>query len=114
MQTHQPTKLGRQRNHHVEVGNRQEQVTLVSEPSGRSIATTLRTRAMTAGVEEQMLAMAILALGNMAAERTRAAPGNRLNGTDVTGQYGIAVTLQVVSAVPTQNIGNPEHDRAGD
>jgi hypothetical protein len=67
---------------------------------------------MSAGVKEQMLAMAILALGNMTTERTCAAPGKRLNGTNVTGQYGIAVTLQVVCAVPTQNIGNPEHGSA--
>jgi hypothetical protein len=112
MQTYQPTKLGRQRNHHVEVGNGQEQVTLVSEPSGGSIVATLRTGTMSAGVQEDVFAMAVRALGDVATECTSAAPGKRLDGTNVTGQYGIAVTLQVVSAVPTQNIGNPEHGSA--
>jgi hypothetical protein len=48
----------------------------------------------------------------MATERSGAAPGNRMDGTNVTGQYGIAVLPQVVLAVPTQNIGNPEHGSA--
>jgi|GEM_PF-2672317 len=98
----------------MEVGHGQEQITLVSEPSGGRVVTTLRTRTMSAGVKEQMLTMAIRAFGDVAAERTRAASGQRLDGTNVTGQYGIAVALQVVSAVPTQNIGNPEHDSARD
>jgi hypothetical protein len=64
---------------------------------------------MPAGMQEQMLAMAVGAFGDMAAECSRAAAGQRLDGTHVTWQYGMAVSLQVVLAVPSQNIGNPEH-----
>ena len=69
----------------------------------------LRARAMAAGVQEQMLASAVRAFGDMAAESTCTAQGEGLDGTNVTGQYSIAIPLQVVLAVPTQNIGNPEH-----
>jgi hypothetical protein len=74
----------------------------------------LRTRAIPAGMQEQMLAMAVGAFGDMAAECSCAAAGQRLDGTNVTGQYGIAISLQIVLAVPTQNIGNSEHGLARD
>jgi hypothetical protein len=93
----------------MKVRYRQEQVTLTNEPLGGRVVTTLRARAMPTGVKEQMFAMTVGAFGDMAAERTCAAQGKRLDGTNVTRQYGLAMPFQVVLAVPTQNIGNPEH-----
>jgi hypothetical protein len=93
----------------MKVRHWQEQLTLTFKPPASRVVTALRTDAMPAGVQEQMLAMAVGAFGDMTAERSCAAAGKRVDGTNVTGQYSIAVPLQVVLAVPTQNIGNPEH-----
>jgi hypothetical protein len=98
----------------MKVRYRQEQLALTVEPPTGRVVPTLRTRTMSARVQKQMLAMALGAFGDMAAERSSATPGKRLNGTDMTGQYGVAVVLQVVIAVPTQNIGNPEHGSVRD
>jgi hypothetical protein len=112
--THQAAKLRRQSDHHMKVRHRHEQRTLTLKPPAGRVVAALRARAMPAGVQQQMLAMAVRAFGNMAAERSRAAPGNRVDGMNVTGQYSITVPLQVVLAVPTQNIGNPEHGSVRD
>jgi len=50
----------------------------------------------------------------MATESTRSAQSERLDGTCVTGQNGIAIPLQIVLAMPTQNIGDSGHGAAGD
>jgi hypothetical protein len=60
-------------------------------------------------MKKEMFTMALGALGDMAAERAGSTSGERLDGADMTGQYGFAVTLQVVLAMPTQNIGNSGH-----
>ena len=112
--THQAAKLRWQGDHHMKVSYRQEQLVLTVEPPPGRVVPTLRTRTMSAGVQKQMLAMALGAFGDMAAKGSCAALSKRLNGTDMTGQYGVAVALQVVLAMPTQNIGNPEHGSVHD
>jgi hypothetical protein len=97
----------------MKVRHRQEQSALTLKPSGGRVMPALRARAMPTGVKEQMFATTIRALGDMAAECACAAKCQRLDGTNVTWQYGVAVPLQVVLAMPTQNIGNPEHGSVG-
>jgi hypothetical protein len=93
----------------MKVRHRQEQFALTLEPPSGRVVSALRARAVPAGVQEQMLATAVGAFGDMAAERSCAAQGKRLDGANVTRQYGFAIQLQIVLAMPTQYIGDPEH-----
>jgi hypothetical protein len=111
--TYQAAEFRRQCDHDMKVRHRQEQFALTLKPSGGRVMPALRARAMPAGVKEQMFAMTVRAFGDMAAERACAAKCQRLDGTNVTRQYGVAVPLQVVLAMPTQNIGDSKHGSAG-
>lgn len=109
---HDLSQLGREREHDVEVLDRQYELSLLLEPSSRGVVATLWARPMPARVIEQMCASALCALGQMAAQCQGAALRDRLDGTGVTGQHGIAVALQIVGPMPTQNVGEAQHGSA--
>lgn len=112
VRAHDASQLGRQRKHDVEVLDRKQELALLLEPSGRGVVTTLWTGPMSARMIEQMDTAALRALGQMATERSSAALGDGLDGTDVTLQHRIAVALQIVGPVPTQDVGEAQHGGA--
>jgi hypothetical protein len=63
---------------------------------------------MSTRVVEQVRALALRAQREMSTERRGAALCDRIDGTDMTGQHGLAVALQIVRPVSPQYIGESE------
>ena len=109
MGAHDPPELRREREHDVEVLDRKEQVALPGDPSRSRRMSALRTGAVLARVVEDVLATAIVALGEVSPESRRAAVDDGLEGAPVARQHGPAMTGDVVGRVPAQNVGEAEH-----
>ena len=106
---HEPPQLRGEREDDVEVGDRQEQLSLLGEPPRGGIVSAPWTGAVTTRVIEQVLALAPRALREMAAHLRRAAAQDGLHGVHVAGQQGGAMALHVGRTVPPKDVGEPEH-----
>ena len=60
-----------------------------------------------------MVGVAVLAMGDVGAERGRAARADVAQGTAVAGEHGTAVPGDVVGRVAARHVGEGRHDRRG-
>ena len=109
MAADQAAQLGRQREHHVEAGHRQEQVVLVGEPALGGVVAAAGAGAVPARVVEHVPVMTPHAHPQVAPEGGRAATRDGGKRAHVARQHHSAMTLHVGRPVAPHDVGEPDH-----
>ncbi len=105
------SKLRWKGEHDVKVGHWQHQLTLSRQPALGGVVSALRTRAMPAGVIEQVLGVAARAVRDVTAECRGPTACDGAQRADVTRQQARAEASDVVLAVLSHDLGQTGHGR---